>query len=151
MFERLKSRFRGAHETSEGVAHSDAGTSEAMDEKQQTTDDPTAPGNKNLSPAMQIRDRIIAVLKTVYDPEIPVDIYELGLVYGVEVTDDGEAHVTMTLTTPMCPVAETLPPEVEDKIRNVVGVKDVSLDLVWDPPWSVDMMSDAARLELNMM
>ena len=108
-------------------------------------------GDKDLSPAMQIRGRIIAVLKTVFDPEIPVDIYELGLVYGVEVTDDGEAHVTMTLTTPMCPVAETLPPEVEDKVRNVMGVKDVSLDLVWDPPWSVDMMSDAARLELNMM
>jgi FeS assembly SUF system protein len=104
-----------------------------------------------MSVAMQIRDRIIATIKTVYDPEIPVDIYELGLIYGVEVTDDGEAHVTMTLTTPMCPVAETLPPEVEDKIRNVIGVKDVSLDLVWDPPWSVDMMSDAARLELNMM
>ncbi len=107
--------------------------------------------NKGLSPAMQIRDRIIAVLKTVYDPEIPVDIFELGLIYGVEVADDGEVHVTMTLTTPMCPVAETLPPEVEDKVRNVLGVTDVSLDLVWDPPWSVDMMSDAARLELNMM
>ena len=110
-----------------------------------------APRDVSDSPALQIRDRVIAVLKTVYDPEIPVDIYELGLVYGVEVTDDGEVHVTMTLTTPMCPVAETLPPEVEDKVRNVVGVKDVSLDLVWDPPWSVDMMSDAARLELNMM
>jgi len=104
-----------------------------------------------LSPAMQIRDRIIAVLKTVYDPEIPVDIYELGLVYGVDVTDDGEVSITMTLTTPMCPVAETLPPEVEDKVRNVLGVKDVVLDLVWDPPWSVDMISDAARLELNLM
>jgi FeS assembly SUF system protein len=104
-----------------------------------------------LSPAMQIRDRIIATLKTIFDPEIPVDIYELGLIYGVEVADDGEVHVTMTLTTPMCPVAETLPPEVEDKVRNVLGVTDVSLDLVWDPPWSVDMISDAARLELNMM
>lgn len=100
---------------------------------------------------MQIRDRCIAVLKTVYDPEIPVDIYELGLVYGVDVNDDAEVNVTMTLTTPMCPVAETLPVEVEDKVRNVLGVKDVNLDLVWDPPWSVDMMSDAARLELNMM
>ena len=110
-----------------------------------------AGGNKNLSPAMQIRDRVIAVLKTVYDPEIPVDIYELGLVYGVDVTDDGEVHVTMTLTTPMCPVAETLPPEVEEKVRNVIGVKDVVLDLVWDPAWSIDMMSDAARLELNLM
>jgi len=112
----------------------------------------TAPAaSEGLSPAMQIRDRIIGVLKTIYDPEIPVDIYELGLIYGVEVADDGEVHVTMTLTTPMCPVAETLPPEVEDKVRNVLGVTDVSLDLVWDPPWSVDMLSDAARLELNMM
>ena len=109
------------------------------------------PVKAGLSPAMQIRDRIIAVLKTIYDPEIPVDIYELGLVYGVEVTDDAEAHITMTLTTPMCPVAETLPVEVEDKARNVLGVRGVSLDLVWDPPWSVDMMSDAARLELNLM
>ncbi|MFO0689356.1 MAG: SUF system Fe-S cluster assembly protein [Myxococcota bacterium] len=104
-----------------------------------------------LSPAMQIRDRVIAVLKTVYDPEIPVDIYELGLVYGVDVTDDGEVHVTMTLTSPMCPVAESLPPEVEEKVRGVIGVKDVVLDLVWDPPWTIDMLSDAARLELNLM
>ncbi len=98
-----------------------------------------------------IRNRIIAVLKTVYDPEIPVDIYELGLIYGVDVGTDGDVHLTMTLTSPMCPVAETLPPEVEDKVRNVLGVKDVKLDLVWDPPWSMDMMSDAARLELNLM
>ena len=126
----------------------------AMDGKQGTSDaaDPSGDGgDKNLSPAMQIRDRVIAVLKTVYDPEIPVDIYELGLVYGVDVTDDGAVHVTMTLTTPMCPVAETLPPEVEEKVRNVIGVKDVVLDLVWDPPWSIDMLSDAARLELNLM
>lgn len=103
------------------------------------------------SDVARIRDRIIAVLKTVYDPEIPVDIYELGLIYGVDVGDDGDVQLTMTLTSPMCPVAETLPPEVEDKVRNVLGVKDVKLDLVWDPPWSMDMMSDAARLELNLM
>lgn len=107
--------------------------------------------NRNLSPAEQIRGRVIAVLKTVYDPEIPVDIYELGLVYGVDVTDDGDVHVTMTLTSPMCPVAESLPPEVEEKVRHVIGVKDVVLDLVWDPPWNIDMLSDAARLELNLM
>ena len=126
----------------------------AMDNEQNQNDltEGTEPAvSRGLSPAMQIRDRIIATLKTVYDPEIPVDIYELGLIYGVEVADDGEVHVTMTLTTPMCPVAETLPPEVEDKVRSVLGVTDVSLDLVWDPPWSVDMMSDAARLELNLM
>ena len=146
MLERLKAKLTGA-------AAPDT-TEETMTEEQEVNkaaDTPDSNAGKGLSPAMQIRDRIIAVLKTVYDPEIPVDIYELGLVYGVDVTDDGEAHVTMTLTTPMCPVAETLPPEVEDKVRNVMGVKDCSLDLVWDPPWSVDMMSDAARLELNMM
>ena len=146
MFERLKAKLTGA-------AAPDT-TEETMTEEQEVNkaaDTPDSNAGKGLSPAMQIRDRIIAVLKTVYDPEIPVDIYELGLVYGVDVTDDGEAHVTMTLTTPMCPVAETLPPEVEDKVRNVMGVKDCSLDLVWDPPWSIDMMSDAARLELNMM
>jgi FeS assembly SUF system protein len=126
----------------------------AMDNEQtqnQVPEDAASSDRGGLSPAMQIRGRIIAVLKTVFDPEIPVDIYELGLIYGVEVADDGEVHVTMTLTTPMCPVAETLPPEVEDKVRNVLGVTDVTLDLVWDPPWSVDMMSDAARLELNLM
>jgi FeS assembly SUF system protein len=128
-----------------------------MNENQEATESTTeqtasdAVQSTGLSPAGQIRDRIIAVLKTVYDPEIPVDIYELGLIYGVDVTDDGEVAVTMTLTTPMCPVAETLPPEVENKVRNVLGVTDVTLDLVWDPPWSMDMISDAARLELNLM
>jgi len=125
-----------------------------MDDQQNQNDATSSsesPDPGGLSPAMQIRDRIIATLKTIFDPEIPVDIYELGLIYGVEVADDGEVHVIMTLTTPMCPVAETLPPEVEDKVRNVLGVTDVSLDLVWDPPWTVDMLSDAARLELNLM
>ena len=153
MIERLKQRLGMAH-GSKNPKTSDRQGETKMEEEQNagdTTEEASTGAAPGLSPAMQIRDRIIAVLKTVYDPEIPVDIYELGLVYGVEVSDDGEVHVTMTLTTPMCPVAETLPPEVEDKVRNVLGVKDVSLDLVWDPPWSVDMMSDAARLELNMM
>lgn len=134
---------RKMSEQEDSISAAEAATAETADTPVDSSSGPDT--------ATQIRDRIIAVLKTVYDPEIPVDIYELGLVYGVEVADDGEVHVTMTLTTPMCPVAETLPPEVEDKIRNVKGVTDVSLDLVWDPPWSVDMMSDAARLELNMM
>ena len=89
------------------------------------------------------------MLKTVYDPEIPVDIYELGLIYEVDVRDEGFVYVKMTLTSPMCPVAETLPPEVETKIRGVVGVERVELELVWDPPWSPDMMSEAAKLELG--
>ena len=137
-------------EVTTAVEHPSRGaeTSARPDEAPPTAD---AEAGEEREEATVIRDRIIAVLKTVYDPEIPVDIYELGLIYGLEVTDDGEAHVTMTLTTPMCPVAETLPPEIEDKVRNVKGVRDVSLDLVWNPPWTIDMMSDAARLELNMM
>ena len=106
-----------------------------------------APGSRD---AGAVRDDVIAVLKTVYDPEIPVDIYELGLIYEVEVEPNGDVQVVMTLTTPMCPVAETLPPEVEAKVRDVHGVGHVQLDLVWEPPWSMDMMSDAARLELNL-
>ena len=97
-----------------------------------------------------IRDEVIAQLKTVFDPEIPVNIYELGLIYKVDVATDGATQVTMTLTTPMCPAAEVLPPEVETKARGVPGVTSVQLDLVWDPPWSPDMMSDAAKLDLGM-
>lgn len=93
---------------------------------------------------------IVAVLKTVYDPEIPVDIYELGLIYELEVDETGRAHILMTLTSPMCPVAETLPPEVEAKAREVEGVTDVELELVWDPPWDMEMMSPAAKLQLNL-
>ena len=97
-----------------------------------------------------VKDRIVEVLKTVYDPEIPVDIYELGLIYEIDVDDAGMTKVVMTLTSPGCPVAGTLPGEVEQKIRGVDGVTDVKLDLVWDPPWSPDLMSEAARLQLNM-
>lgn len=107
-------------------------------------------GNKDLSPAMQVRDRIIAVLKTVYDPEIPVDIYELGLIYSVDVTPDGKVAVTMTLTTPACPVAGSMPGQVEKTIRMIDGVTDVVVDLVWEPTWGPAMMTEAARLQLNM-
>ena len=96
-----------------------------------------------------IRPRVIEVLKTVYDPEIPVDIYELGLIYEVAIRDEATAYIQMTLTSPMCPVAEILPQEVEEKVRAVEGVEEVALDLVWDPPWSPDMMSEAAKLTLN--
>ena len=103
------------------------------------------------APALEaIRERVVGVLRTVYDPEIPVDIYELGLVYDVEVREGGKVYVRMTLTSPMCPVAESLPPEVEAKVRAVEGVTDVELDLVWEPPWNPSMMSEAARLELGM-
>jgi FeS assembly SUF system protein len=99
--------------------------------------------------ADQLKNAVTDVLKTVYDPEIPVDIWELGLIYDLDVDDAGVVSIRMTLTSPMCPVAETLPPEVEAKTRGVEGVSDVKLDLVWDPPWSPSMMSEAARLELN--
>ena len=98
-----------------------------------------------------IRERIIQELHTVYDPEIPVDIYELGLVYDVKVDEDGKTSITMTLTSPMCPAAEQLPPEVETKARGVEGVTSVELELVWDPPWTPDMMSEAAKLDLGMV
>ena len=99
--------------------------------------------------ADEIREGVIGVLRTVYDPEIPVNIYEMGLIYEIEVKDEGKVYIRMTLTSPMCPVAETLPPEVEAKARDVAGVSDVELDLVWDPPWNPGMMSEAARLELG--
>lgn len=101
--------------------------------------------------ANPLRERVIAVLQTCYDPEIPVDIHELGLVYRVGVEDDGKVEVEMTLTSPACPVAGTLPPEVEQKIGRVEGVSSVRVDLVWDPPWNPDRMSDAAKLKLGLL
>jgi FeS assembly SUF system protein len=95
-------------------------------------------------------DAIINVLKTVFDPEIPVDIYELGLIYTVEIADDGNIKVEMTLTTPSCPSAQELPNQVEESIRLVPGVSDVQVEVVWDPPWDPSRMSEDARLALNM-
>jgi FeS assembly SUF system protein len=94
---------------------------------------------------------IVETLKTIYDPEIPVDIYELGLIYDVSVTDEGDATVLMTLTTPNCPVAESMPGEVELRVLSVPGVRDAEVKLVWDPPWDPGKMSDEARLELGML
>ena len=102
-------------------------------------------------PMTEVGERIVDELKTVFDPEIPVNIYELGLIYRVSVNEEGAAHIRMTLTTPMCPAAEELPPEVESKARGVEGVTGVTLDLVWDPPWTPEMMSEAAKLELGML
>ena len=99
---------------------------------------------------METKDKIIAEIKRVYDPEIPVNIYELGLIYDVKINNKNEVSVKMTLTTPNCPVAESLPKEVKDSIMNVDGVDKVDLDLVWDPPWDKSMMSEAAKLELNL-
>jgi len=102
-------------------------------------------------PNEELRDSIVEVLKSIYDPEIPVDIYELGLIYDVAISEDGDATVTMTLTTPHCPVAESLPNEVELRVLSVPGVRDAVVNLVWDPPWDPSKMSDEARLELGML
>ena len=99
----------------------------------------------------QLEGRVIDALSTVYDPEIPVNIYELGLIYDLHVTADNCVRIEMTLTSPACPVAGSLPGEVEAKVRDVEGVRDVALELVWDPPWTPDRMSEAARLELGFM
>lgn len=98
-----------------------------------------------------IGDNIIQALKTVYDPEIPVDIYELGLIYDVQISDEAEVKVVMTLTTPNCPVAESLPAEVREKVSGVDGVKDVDLELTFEPAWNKDMMSEEARFELGIL
>jgi FeS assembly SUF system protein len=97
-----------------------------------------------------LKEEVIALLRDVYDPEIPVNIYELGLVYEVRVDESGGVGIVMTLTSPMCPVAEILPQEIETRTREIEGVREVEIDLVWDPPWEPDMMSEAARLELGM-
>ena len=98
---------------------------------------------------MNLREQVIAEIRKIYDPEIPVNIYELGLIYDVKV-NESKAKIIMTLTTPNCPVAESLPKEVKDSVMQVAGIENVDLDLVWDPPWDKDMMSDAAKLELNL-
>ena len=98
-----------------------------------------------------IESQVVEAAKSVYDPEIPVNIYELGLIYDVKVDETGFVQVAMTLTAPGCPVAGTLPLEVEDAIRGIGGVSDVKLDLVWDPPWTIERMSDEAKLELGLL
>ncbi|MGB0254661.1 MAG: SUF system Fe-S cluster assembly protein [Flavobacteriaceae bacterium] len=96
-------------------------------------------------------EKIVRVLKTIYDPEIPVDIYELGLIYDVFVNEDNDVKVLMTLTTPNCPVAESLPQEVKEKIRELDEVNEVELELTFDPPWTRDLMSEEAKLELGFL
>lgn len=99
----------------------------------------------------ELADRVIETLKSIYDPEIPVDIYELGLIYDLKISEDGDAAVTMTLTTPHCPVAESLPQEVEMRVLSVPGIRDAEVKVTWDPPWDPSKMSDEARLELGML
>ena len=106
-----------------------------------------APGE----PGGELYEKVIDALKEIFDPEIPVNIYDLGLIYGVDVSEDGDVEIMMTLTTPHCPVAESMPGEVELRVSSVPGVRDAEVALVWDPPWDPAKMSDEARLELGML
>jgi FeS assembly SUF system protein len=99
----------------------------------------------------KLEEEIIRTLKTIYDPEIPVDIYELGLIYNIGIEDNGEVTILMTLTSPSCPVAETLPPEVGDKVNTVDGVTACKVEITWDPAWDKSMMSEEAQLELGFL
>jgi FeS assembly SUF system protein len=108
-------------------------------------------GPGETAPDSGLRDQIVDKLKSIYDPEIPVNIYELGLIYGLDVSADKDVKVTMTLTTPMCPVAESMPAEVEAKVREVDGVNEVNVELVWEPAWDMSKLSEAAKLELGML
>ncbi|MFQ5843353.1 MAG: SUF system Fe-S cluster assembly protein [Planctomycetota bacterium] len=104
-----------------------------------------------MEDAAALKEQVIAVLKTCYDPEIPVDIYELGLIYDIDIREGSEVVIRMTLTSPACPVAGTLPPEVETRVREVEGVAKSTVELVWDPPWDMNRMSEAAKLELGLL
>lgn len=103
-----------------------------------------------MATKQELNDKAVELLKTVYDPEIPVDIYELGLVYKIDIDDNSNIKIEMTLTSPACPVAGSLPIEVENKVQSIEGVGAVNVEIVWDPPWTPDMMSEAAKLQLNM-
>ena len=111
---------------------------------------PATQRHMTLTGPQELLDKIVTSLKTCYDPEIPVDIYELGLIYKIEVNLENFVDVTMTLTSPMCPVAGSLPPDVEQKVRDTEGVADSRVTVIWDPPWHPDMMSEAAKLDLGM-
>ena len=121
-----------------------------------TREDPARPADRvavpegQSVPESELRENIIAAMRTVFDPEIPVNIYDIGLIYELNIDPSGHVGVKMTLTSPMCPAAETLPPEVERKVAAVPGVTDVTLDLVWEPTWGPAMMSEDAKLLLNI-
>ena len=119
----------------------------------ETNDSPVAVTSAEATPTEEpvtLEQRIIEALRTVYDPEIPVSIYELGLIYEIHISPENDVDIKMTLTAPGCPVAGSLPGEVEEKVRQVDHVNSATVELVWDPPWSVELMSDAARLQLGM-
>jgi len=137
------------------LERSGAGQSEIAESGQSASAAPEAAASSGAASggaaAEALKEQVIKAVKTVYDPEIPVDIYELGLIYEIKVESPAEVSVKMTLTSPACPSAMSLPSEVEDKIRVMANVKDVKVQVVWDPPWEPSKMSEAARLELGMM
>lgn len=110
----------------------------------------TTPAN-GLSPRDDLKEKIIAELKTCFDPEIPVNVYDLGLIYGIDVADSGDVRIDMTLTSPNCPSIESLPSEIQQKAEAVPGVKSVKIELVWEPPFHTGLMSDEAKLQLGLM
>lgn len=116
---------------------------ERIEEQERTETGAASSGN-------DLEQKVVEVLKTCYDPEIPVNIYELGLVYGVTVEEGGRVAIEMTLTSPACPVAGSLPGEIENKVKAIEGVSEAKVDVVWDPPWTPDNMTEAARLQLGM-
>ena len=122
-----------------------------VQESEQLTEQPkevTEPAEK--TDKAELNSAVVEALKSVYDPEIPVNIYELGLIYSVNIDDAGKVEIEMTLTSPACPVAGTLPPEVEGKVRSIPGVSECVVKVVWDPPWGMHMMSEEAKLQLNL-
>ncbi len=135
-------------------ARVDGGVAETFERKRDYLEGFLAQKPEGLArgePGGALYEAVVDALKEIYDPEIPVNIYDLGLIYGVEVTDEGHASVTMTLTTPHCPVAESMPAEVELRVGSVLGVGTADVNLVWDPPWDPQKMSDDAKLELGML
>jgi len=118
-----------------------------MNDTTETVDTSASPAEGGVN----LRDKIVAAIKTVYDPEIPVDVYELGLIYEINVFPVNNVYIRMTLTSPSCPSAEVIPGEVEQKVKAVEGVNDVKIELTFDPPYSQDMMSEVAKLELGFM
>ena len=123
----------------------------AATDEEETKIPSTAPSTAPVIGDNPVLAQVVEALKNVFDPEIPVNIYELGLIYGLDITPDGIVHVRMTLTTPSCPVAGSLPGEVESVVRGVDGVNDCDVELVWDPPWTPENLSEAAKLELGLL
>lgn len=147
-----KARVESAFDSS--PAETSAGVAETLERKRDYLEGFLAQkpaGDATGEPGGALYEAVVEALKEIYDPEIPVNIYDLGLIYGVDVTGDGHAVVTMTLTTPNCPVAESMPMEVELRVGAVPGVGSSEVNLVWDPPWDPQKMSDEAKLELGML